>query len=170
MSWGAGFIEERSGEKGGKIKFKFSPQKTPPRIQDLGGNRGCNCKEPGEGIMAGQVQRVQVASRPPPLVGRPSSKGSLRESWSATHIGGLPCVHNITMWSKPRKSELGERKPNFSEGFKRVRNNCWPAMTYWWPPRCVQHKYVVEGQRKWPGNGQHQLSSEENGRRRAMKE
>ena len=148
-----GFIEERSGEKGGKSNSNFPPKRQPPRIQNLGENKLHSWNTLGERIMAGQVQKVQVAGQ--------GSKGSMKIAGRPPQKGGLPCVHNTNMWSKPRKCEPGERKANFLEGFKRVKDNYWPAYTYWWPPRCVQHKYGVQGSRKWPRGGQHWLSSEE---------
>ena len=48
----------------GENEFKFSPKRAPPRKQNLGGKRGHSWKEQGVGVMAGQVLRVQVASRP----------------------------------------------------------------------------------------------------------
>ena len=58
-SWGAGFIEERPTERGGKNKFKFPPQKAASRIQDLGGNSWHSWNTLGERIMAGQVQKAR---------------------------------------------------------------------------------------------------------------
>ena len=134
MELGCWFYRGREARKEGKIKFKIFPQKAPPRIQNLGGNRGYNWKAFGERILAGQVLKVQVVGRPPPWQAGQGSKGSIRIAGRPPQIGGLPCVHNTNMWSKPRKYEPRERKANFLEGFKRVRDNYWPAYSYWWPP------------------------------------
>ena len=70
--------------KGGEIKFKFPPQKATPRIQDLGGNSWHSWNTLGERIMAGQVQMVQVAGRPPPMAGRPVVERVNANCWLAT--------------------------------------------------------------------------------------
>ena len=50
---------------------KFPSKKQPPRIQNLGGKRGCICTVDDVRILAGQLSRLQVAGRLLPMAGRP---------------------------------------------------------------------------------------------------
>ena len=74
---------QRRGDKKGENEFKFSQKRAPPRIQGLEGNKIHSWKEPSERILADQVQKVQGAGRPPPLVGRPGGKRVNHNYWSA---------------------------------------------------------------------------------------
>ena len=90
-------------ERGGEIKFKFPPQKSPHRIQDLGEKRGHICKEPGEEVMASQVLRVLVAGQPLPMAGRPRVKKVKHNYWSATSKRWPPMCAQHNYVIEPQK-------------------------------------------------------------------
>ena len=136
---------------------KFPSKKQPPGYRIWGENRCISALY----LMQGTWPAAYLGCRWPagyfPWPAGQGSKGSMRISGRPYQKGSLSGVHNTIMWSKAGDSGPGGRTTHFSKGFKRVNNNYWPATKYWWPPRCVHHKYGVYGARKWPKGGQHWL-------------